>query len=479
MTYGLRGILVLGAALGLSACSSVPPWANPSAMVDRIFGEEDRPAPAARGQFPQVANVPRAAPATTTPAQRDAAAAGLNADRANAQYTNEQLRQGGLVADAAPTPAPAPTVTPAPAPAPQVAQLAPTVPIGTPATQTVRPITPAPPATPGPAVPDLAVPVPPVFQGGPQVTLGAPAQPVPPPPLNVTPLQPTAPAAAQAVPAAPVTAAPAPRPTAPTPAPAPVAAAPAPVATPTPAPAPATAAVTPVPAPAPVAQAPAPRAAAPLTQAQVQTVLPAQNAGGQDTLARTFAQMLAQSQGTVTVQSPLGGPPPVLTPVAPAQPRPPAAAANQPLPNVVVGGAARPNVAANLPTAGGGAQFNLAGTARPTAMVMFAHDSTRLSADAMRNIRAIADQYKARGGKVHIVGHASQRTKDMAVDKHVMTNFKVSVDRAKAVADEFLRLGVPPAALIVDAVGDAQPRFLEAMPAGEAGNRRVEIILEA
>jgi flagellar motor protein MotB len=110
---------------------------------------------------------------------------------------------------------------------------------------------------------------------------------------------------------------------------------------------------------------------------------------------------------------------------------------------------------------------------------MFAHDSNRLSADAMRTIRAIADQYRARGGKVHIVGHASQRTKDMAVDKHVLANFKVSVDRAQAVAAEFLRLGVPPAALVVDAVGDAQPRFLEAMPAGEAGNRRVEIILEA
>ena len=53
------------------------------------------------------------------------------------------------------------------------------------------------------------------------------------------------------------------------------------------------------------------------------------------------------------------------------------------------------------------------------------------------------------------------------------------MDRAQAVASEFLRLGVPPAALIVDAVGDTQPRFLEAMPAGEAGNRRVEIILEA
>jgi len=212
----------------------------------------------------------------------------------------------------------------------------------------------------------------------------------------------------------------------------------------------------------------------------VQRVLPAQNAAGQDTLARTFAQMLAQSQNTVTVLSPLGGPPPVLTPVVPQQRVPPPAAANQPLPNVVVGGGARPQVTANVPAAGGAPQFNVAGGgARPTATVIFSHDSTWLSADAVRSIRAIADQYKARGGKVHVVGHASHRTKDMPIDRHVMVNFKVSVDRAQAVANELMRLGVPPAALIVEALGDAQPRFLEAMPAGEAGNRRVEIILEA
>ena len=61
----------------------------------------------------------------------------------------------------------------------------------------------------------------------------------------------------------------------------------------------------------------------------------------------------------------------------------------------------------------------------------------------------------------------------------MMANFNISVDRAQAVADELMRLGVAPSALTIDAVGDSQPRFGEAMPAGQAGNRRVEIYLEA
>jgi outer membrane protein OmpA-like peptidoglycan-associated protein len=122
----------------------------------------------------------------------------------------------------------------------------------------------------------------------------------------------------------------------------------------------------------------------------------------------------------------------------------------------------------------------LSAAASQGATIAFPHDSATLSLEARRAIRGVADAYKARGGgHVRVVGHSSMRTADMPVDQHVLINFRVSLERAKAVADELLRLGVPPSALIVDAVGDAQPRFLEAMPAGEAGNRRVELYVEA
>ena len=476
-----RAILIVGSVLVLGGCAAmtaaVPDWARPSNIAGRLFGGDDEPrAAAARqpGQFPQV-TAPRA-PAVTPANERQVAVAGLAADRANAQYTDEQLRQGGQIPVAgpvagqvAPAPAPAPAVRVAqapplgpalalPAPAPAIGLAA--APAAAPATG-VPPLRPTLPAVPGLAVPDLAQPAPPVFLGGPQVTVGGQAQAVPPPAIAVAPLLATP--QVVAVPSPPVAVAPVPAPALP------VAAVPlvvqAPVAAPQLAPA------------APAAQAPALTP----TQAQVQRVLPAQNAGGQDTLARTFTAMLAQSQGTVTVLSPLGGPPPVL--IGQANVAAPAGA-NVLFPNVAASlAAARPQAAGAIaltPPGTGAArpQLNVAASGRATTIVNFAHDSTALDAEARRAIRAVADAYKARGGRVHVVGHASTRTKDMAVDKHVVANFNVSVDRARAVTDELLRLGVPPAALVVGAVGDAQPRFLEAMPAGEAGNRRVEINLE-
>ena len=60
-----------------------------------------------------------------------------------------------------------------------------------------------------------------------------------------------------------------------------------------------------------------------------------------------------------------------------------------------------------------------------------------------------------------------------------MVNFKVSVDRADAVARELIRLGVNKEELVVDAISDAQPVYFEFMPTGEAGNRRAEIYLES
>ena len=60
-----------------------------------------------------------------------------------------------------------------------------------------------------------------------------------------------------------------------------------------------------------------------------------------------------------------------------------------------------------------------------------------------------------------------------------MLNFKVSVDRADAVARELIRLGVKKRELVVDAMSDAQPVYFEFMPTGEAGNRRAEIYLES
>lgn len=111
--------------------------------------------------------------------------------------------------------------------------------------------------------------------------------------------------------------------------------------------------------------------------------------------------------------------------------------------------------------------------------VYFGHGSATLTADERDQIAEVATLHKERGyGTVRVVGHASSRTSNLPVDKHLMANFDMSMDRANAVAAELMRRGVAPADLVIEAVGDRAPVYYESMPAGEAGNRRAEIFLE-
>jgi outer membrane protein OmpA-like peptidoglycan-associated protein len=116
----------------------------------------------------------------------------------------------------------------------------------------------------------------------------------------------------------------------------------------------------------------------------------------------------------------------------------------------------------------------------PTAVVYFPGDGTTLSKAARDQIRSAADQFKAAGaaGSVRVVGHASSRTPNMTVEKHLETIFKKSQDRANAVAQELIHQGVPAAKVLIDAVGDSQPVYYESMPRGEEGNRRAEIFVQ-
>jgi outer membrane protein OmpA-like peptidoglycan-associated protein len=78
---------------------------------------------------------------------------------------------------------------------------------------------------------------------------------------------------------------------------------------------------------------------------------------------------------------------------------------------------------------------------------------------------------------VEIVGHASSRTRNMDPFEHKLVNFEMSLQRANAVAEALINAGAPSERISVLAVGDSQPLSSEAMPAGEAENRRAEIYL--
>jgi outer membrane protein OmpA-like peptidoglycan-associated protein len=86
--------------------------------------------------------------------------------------------------------------------------------------------------------------------------------------------------------------------------------------------------------------------------------------------------------------------------------------------------------------------------------------------------------YKEHGGKIHVVGYASSRTGDMDPVRHQMANFAVSAKRADTVARELIKRGVKSTDINTTALSDAEPIYYEVMPAGEAGNRRVEIFID-
>ena len=111
------------------------------------------------------------------------------------------------------------------------------------------------------------------------------------------------------------------------------------------------------------------------------------------------------------------------------------------------------------------------------ASVKFRNGSAQLSKSARSVIKGVASAHKARGGRVRVVGHASQRTKDLSIQNHKVVNFRLSVDRAQAVAGELMRQGVAPNSIVLEARGGEDPVYYEWMPAGEAENRRADIYI--
>jgi outer membrane protein OmpA-like peptidoglycan-associated protein len=120
------------------------------------------------------------------------------------------------------------------------------------------------------------------------------------------------------------------------------------------------------------------------------------------------------------------------------------------------------------------------GGAPPAAIVYFPGDGINLSKTALAEVRQTVLAFKATGGtgSIKVVGHASSRTPNMTVERHLELIFQKSQARANAVAQALIRAGVPAAKVQIEAVGDSQPIYYESMPKGEDGNRRAEIFLQ-
>ena len=109
------------------------------------------------------------------------------------------------------------------------------------------------------------------------------------------------------------------------------------------------------------------------------------------------------------------------------------------------------------------------------ATIQFGRSSSRLDARDQQLIATVVSAHRQNGGNILVVGHASSRTGQLPMSSHEVVNFQVSFARANAVAQALIRNGVSPERVTVEAVADDQPIYSEAMPTGEAGNRRAEI----
>lgn len=113
------------------------------------------------------------------------------------------------------------------------------------------------------------------------------------------------------------------------------------------------------------------------------------------------------------------------------------------------------------------------------ATIVFSNGSSNLNSRDREVLAGVLELQRQRGGIVHVVGHASSRTRTMDPARHRQVNHKISAARADAVASALAKIGLPRDAIKVDARADSEPMYYEVMPTGEAGNRRAEIYLES
>jgi outer membrane protein OmpA-like peptidoglycan-associated protein len=133
-----------------------------------------------------------------------------------------------------------------------------------------------------------------------------------------------------------------------------------------------------------------------------------------------------------------------------------------------------------LPGTPSGMAAAMNGGVPPTAIVYFSGDSTSLPAAARAKVQEAVAAFRAGGGAgtVKVVGHASSRTGNMTVERHLEVIFQKSQARASVVAQALIKAGVPANKVQIEAVGDSQPIYYESMPKGEEGNRRAEIFVQ-
>ncbi|MCC7048978.1 MAG: OmpA family protein [Alphaproteobacteria bacterium] len=537
----IAAILVAGCSGGFDkyfGTDKAPPKpAEPKAATEQST-DAAQEVPGKEQAYPNLGSVPQTKPIRqSAQEQTQAVAKGLVADRQNARYTDEVIRRDPVQAAAAPRPgaATAPKLPTAPgaagdkappsAPEPKLAA-APTLPSAPPAMPTSPPPAGAPAAAP-------ALPAAPTAADAAQPVLPAP-QPVQPPMAPPPMAQAAQPAEAPPAPVPPAAAPPTPMllgtqvaqaitpPASTAPLPMPPAATASVNQPPSVAPSPATA-----PSMASVAQPqfqPPPPPVIPGYAGSTTTGQPAPQPiapqPGMPQAAAAYPQQAYPQQPQLAALPPAAPPAPamarpVLTP-PPGYGLPPAASALAPAPSAPYvptaapanpirpppppispalpamagrGGAYDPAIAEARARAGGSASSEAAAVAearrraafspgQQVGLLLFDNGSASLSQADRSLLQRVAAVARQNGAVVRVVGHASSRTGEMNVPQHLNRNLNISEARASAAAAELNAAGLPSERIVIEAKGDSEPLYSEAMPSGEAGNRRVDVFLQ-
>ena len=110
--------------------------------------------------------------------------------------------------------------------------------------------------------------------------------------------------------------------------------------------------------------------------------------------------------------------------------------------------------------------------------IYFGDGSAQLSAQDRSILQAVTDVFGQMGGRVRVIGHSSMGVRTFNSAQREAVNFKISLKRANAVANELIRQGIPPEKLEVVAEGDRAPVYAETSRTGAAHNRRTEIFID-
>jgi len=110
--------------------------------------------------------------------------------------------------------------------------------------------------------------------------------------------------------------------------------------------------------------------------------------------------------------------------------------------------------------------------------IYFGDGSAQLSTQDRSILQAVTDVFGQMGGRLRVIGHSSMSARTFNSAQREAVNFKMSLKRANAVANELIRQGIPPENVEVVAEGDRAPVYAETSQTGAAHNRRTEIFID-